>query len=58
MTADALMRRLVGKGVTVSAVHPGFVSFYAMYICGDMYCLSLSLCVCACVCVRCVCVHA
>ena len=26
MTADILQRRLSGKGVTVSALHPGFVS--------------------------------
>ena len=31
MAADSLQRRLTGKGVTVSALHPGFVSVHVMY---------------------------
>ena len=30
MAADSLQRRLTGKGVTVSALHPGFVSVHVM----------------------------
>ena len=31
MAADSLQRRLTGRGVTVSAIHPGIVSVHVMY---------------------------
>ena len=30
MAAESLQRRLTGKGVTVSAIHPGLVSVHVM----------------------------